>query len=145
VGNYTGTRNGKGQIWSYNLETGRWVELTDSDDGAYDPAWSPDGAWVAFTMREGSSHNLYIVPTDAELWEGTHPTPVQVTTDGNSRTPTWSPDATQLAYFSMRDGLFDVFAADFQLDSFGNPKLGPVSRLTENANIDGSSGLSWGP
>lgn len=145
VANFSGTRNGKGQIWSYNLENGRWTELTDSEDGAYDPAWSPDGAWIAFTMRRSTSHDIYVVPTDAELWEDTHPTPIRLTSDGKSRTPAWSPDSTRLAYLSMRDGPFDIYAADLEQDSLGNPKLGPLNRLTENVHVDGAGGLSWGP
>jgi TolB protein len=145
VANYTGTRNGKGQIWSFNLETSRWTEVTNASDGAYDPAWSPDGAWIAFTMRQGNSHNIYVVPADAELWEDEFPTPVQITSNGNSRTPVWSPDGTRLAYLEMRNSSFDIYSAELQLDTRGNPQLGPVARLTENAGIDGSSGISWGP
>ena len=145
VANYTGTRNGKGQIWSFNLETGRWTELTNVEDGAYDPAWSPDGSWIAFTMRRGSSHDIYLIPADAEQWEDEFPTPIKLTSNGTSRTPSWSPDGTRLAYLEMRDGAFDIFSAELQQSSLGNPILGPVSRLTENARIDGGSGLSWGP
>jgi TolB protein len=146
VANYSGTRNGKGQIWSLNLETGRWTELTDTDDGAYDPAWSPDGAWIAFTMRHGTSHDIYIVPTDAEMWEDDFPTPIQLTHDGKSRMPTWSPDSTQIAYISMRDGTFDIYAAPLEQNTIGDTILGtPLNRLTENANVDSAGGLSWGP
>src|SRR4051812_41224665 len=67
VANYV-TRNGKGQIWALDTVAGKWTELTDSEEGAYDPAWSPDGEWIAFTMRDGTANNIYVVPTNAEIW-----------------------------------------------------------------------------
>jgi TolB protein len=139
------TKGSVGQIWVLNLNTGRWLEITDVPDGAYDPAWSPDGNWIAFTMRQGNSHNIYVAPTDAEQWEGTHPVPIQITTDGASRSPAWSPGGERIAYISRRDDSFDIFSGEITSSSNGQPTLGPVQRLTEKAQIDATSGLSWGP
>jgi TolB protein len=143
VANYL-TRTGKGQVWSLDTATGKWTELTDSQDGAYDPAWSPDGQWIAFTMRSGTAHNIYVVPTDAQKWTGQYPTPVQLTTDGASRAPVWSPNGSYLAYLSLKDGAFDIYASVFQLDANENPSLPDVKKLTDKANADATSGLSWG-
>lgn len=139
------TKESKGQIWTLNLDTGRWLEVTDAPEGAYDPAWSPDGNWIAFTMRQGAAHNIYVVPTDTEQWEGDHPTPIQVTTDGASLAPAWSPDGTRIAYISRRDESFDIFSGEVVPSANGQPTLGTVQRLTEKANVDTTSGLSWGP
>jgi TolB protein len=143
VANYL-TRTGKGQIWALDTVSGKWTELTDSQDGAYDPAWSPSGDWIAFTMRTGTANNVYIVPTDAQKWTAAYPTPVQVTTDGASRAPAWSPDGSHLAYLSLKDGSFDVQAGTLQVDAQGNPSLSDVNKLTDKANADATSGLSWG-
>jgi len=142
VANYV-TRNGKGQIWALDTVAGKWTELTDSEEGAYDPAWSPDGEWIAFTMRDGTANNIYVVPTNAETWTGTYPTPVQLTTDGASRAPAWSPDGNYLAYLSLRDGSFDIYAGALQLNAGGNLTLAEVKKLTDKANADATSGLSW--
>lgn len=143
VANYL-TNNGKGQIWVLNFESGKWTELTNSNDGAYDPAWSPDGEWIAFTMREGTANNIYVVPTDASKWTEQHPTPIKLTTDGTSRAPAWSPDGQRLAYLTLKNANFDLHTADFATDQSGNPTLKNANQLTENANIDATSGLSWG-
>src|SRR5207247_2223942 len=114
----------------------KWTEVTNSKDGAYDPAWSPDGEWLAFTMREGNANNIYVVPADAEKWPDKYPTPIQLTTDNASRSPAWSPDGTQLAFISLKDAYFDLYTAQVVLDAAGNPALENAQRLTEKTNID---------
>jgi TolB protein len=134
-----------GQIWTLNLETGRWTELTDTENGAYDPAWSPDGQWIAFTMRQGVNHDVYVIPTDPTLWEEDQPTPVKLTNTGLSRSPVWSPDGSKLAYISLQGTQFDIFAGAFEVSTTGKPLLESPQQLTEHANVDATSGLSWGP
>jgi TolB protein len=145
VANYSGTDHGVGQIWVYNIATGHWTVVTDSKEGAYDPAWSPDGEWIAFTMRENGAHNIYVVPADAEKWTELVPTPIKLTEDGASRSPAWSPDGTKLAFISLQNTSFDLYVGAFAVDASDNPVLDQPQRLTENANIDAPSGLSWGP
>jgi TolB protein len=142
VANYV-SRNGTGQIWVLDLESGKWTEVTDAKDGAYDPAWSPDGEWIAFTMREGTANNIYVVPANAEKWESEYPTPIKLTTDGASRSPVWSPDGNRLAFIGLENTSFDLYAADVTLDTQVNPTLENIQRLTENGNLDAASGLSW--
>lgn len=142
VANYV-TGNGVGQVWALDVSSGKWTELTDSKDGAYDPAWSPDGEWLAFTMRQGATNNIYVVPTDAQKWTDKYPTPIQLTNDGASRAPAWSPDGNRLAFIGLKDASFDLYDAQVALDTQGNPTLANIERLTEKANIDAASGLSW--
>lgn len=143
VANYSGTDHNVGQIWIYNIETGHWTVVTDSKEGAYDPAWSPDGEWIAFTMREDGKHNIYIVPADPDKWTELTPTPVKLTDDGNSRSPAWSPDGSKLAYITLKGTSFDLYVGAFAVDASDNPVLDQAQQLTDNANIDAPSGLSW--
>ena len=137
--------NGRvGQIWSYNISTETWAALTNAKDGAYDPAWSPDGQWIAFAMREGTATNIYVINTDATTWTGDYPTPIQLTTDSASRSPAWSPDGSKLAYVTLKDVSFDLYASGFVLDANNTPTINSPQRLTDNATINAPSGLSWG-
>ncbi len=91
-----------GQIWVYNTINDKWTALTDFKEGAYDPAWSPDGQWIAFAMREGGKTNIYVVSSDTTTWTDEYPTTTQVTFDGASRSPAWSPDSTKIAYLGLQ-------------------------------------------
>lgn len=146
VANYVDTKDGIGQIWVLNLDAGKWTPITESKGGAYDPAWSPDGEWIAFTMREGAAHNIYIAPTDPQKWTAQVPTTYKLTTDGESRTPAWSPDGFKLAYISLKDGSFDLYSAKFSpgSSSSGQPTITDIQKLTDKANIDATGGLTWG-
>ena len=145
VANYSGTDHSVGQIWVYNIATQRWIPVTNSKEGAYDPAWSPDGEWIAFAMRENGTLNIYVVPADAQKWTETFPTPIKLTEDGSSRSPAWSPDGSKLAYIGLNGTSFDLYASAFAIAANGDPVLDQAQQLTENANIDAPSGLSWGP
>lgn len=46
-----GTRDGETQIWVRWMETGQTTPLTRLTDSPEAMAWSPDGRWIAFTMR----------------------------------------------------------------------------------------------
>ncbi len=138
------TDGATGQIWVYNTTTGRWLALTDAKEGAYDPTWSPDGQWIAFAMREGGKTDIYVVDTDQQTWTGEYPTPIQITINGAARSPAWSPDGTKLAYLNLQSTSFDLYGGGFRLDADGVPGLNSTQKLTDNANIDAPSGLTWG-
>ncbi len=78
-----------------------------------DPAVSPDGKWVAFSVQtvdlaaNSKPSQIWIVPL-----EGGAP-PRQITHDGetNSR-PRWSPDSRRIAYISSRAGSSQIWLMD---------------------------------
>jgi TolB protein len=70
--------------------------------GAFNPEWSPDGQWIAYSSL-GSDANLWIIPSAGG-------TPRQITTHPGADTePTWSPDGRKLAFVSDRSGNQDIW------------------------------------
>jgi TolB protein len=113
--------------------------LTGTPGGALDPAWSPDGAWLAYAAHEGLATEVHVVRPDGSGDQG-------LTQDGLLvRSPAWSPDGRHLAYLSSRTGYFEVWVVDLQADASGNWTVSRARQLTQDLHVDAASGLSWGP
>jgi serine/threonine-protein kinase len=81
-----------GDIWSLDVESGAETMLVDD---AFDPAYSPDGAQLAFDAERGGPLRIWL--TDASGHN-----PRQVTSDSSEAIvhtePRWSPDGSRLAF-----------------------------------------------
>jgi hypothetical protein len=92
------------KIVRVDLPTGEQRIVTEG----YDPAWSPDGRWIAFTRlgRDGerSLYRLLIARADGsgervlftnrEGWFAN----METRTNGSPRTPLWSPDGQRIVF-----------------------------------------------
>src|SRR6266702_3696133 len=116
---------GATNIYMMNADGTEVVNLTNNP--GFFPAWSPDGAKIAFESGRDGNQDIYVMNAD-----GTG----QVNLTHNlaiDESPAWSPDGTKIAFVSTRAGNFDVYV----MNSDGSS----VTRLTNN------SGLSpaWSP
>lgn len=111
--------------------------ISEHPRGAMDPAWSPDGNWIAYAAREGRGTDLFVMRPDGSGRQ-------RLTSNGFARSPEWSPDGKSLAYLSSESGSFEVWAMD--LTAVGDSlQVGEPRQLTRDLNLDATSGLSWGP
>ncbi len=63
------------------------------------PAWSPDGAWIAFASVEDGDGGIWLMRAD-----GTDLRPLAVTDTDEPSAPAWSPDGTRIAYVRTSGG-----------------------------------------
>ena len=106
-----------------------------------EPAVSPNGKWVAFSVGEVSlaenknTPHLWIVSINGGDER-------QITKGSGESRPQWSPDGKLLSYLSSQDGESQVWAIDFDPDS-GQPGAEPGKKLTNIAT--GADGQIWSP
>jgi TolB protein len=112
--------------------------LTTMPGGALDPAFSPDGTWLAFAGHDGPALEIYAMQPSGS-------SPVRLTAEGMlARSPVWSPDGQHIAYLSNKTGYFELYEIDVTADASGNLIASAPRQLTKALQVDAASGLSWG-
>lgn len=135
--------NSRPQIQLLNVDARKWAQLTNAlPEGTYDPTFSPDSRYVAFTGRPAFRVNdIYIGAAN-----GQNP-PQKVTDNGVARTPVFSPDGRKLAFLSnIEGGQFAIYVMDviFPTDINSPVVFGKPDKVFNGMEwIDARSGLSW--
>ncbi len=88
---------GRTQIISTDVSTGARQKITNNRLGAYEPAWSPTANRIAFGSWDSGNEDIYTMDPDGS-------NVIQITTNGSQdRYPSWSPNGSQIVYWSSRD------------------------------------------
>jgi Tol biopolymer transport system component len=85
-------------IYVMNADGTERVNLTNREAKDMDPAWSPDGEWIAFLSRSQGTTDIHHVRPDGSGLSSLTAFPAQL----YSR-PIWSPDGTKIAFTSNRE------------------------------------------
>jgi hypothetical protein len=102
LGFVTGDAEGQTVIWQLDAQGGEATALFPGRD----PAWSPDGARLAYAASPEGVSQVFAVAIDGGA-------PLQVTAEEvYAGQPCWSPDGTRLAYVVEREGNLDIWVAD---------------------------------
>jgi TolB protein len=98
---FTSGRSGTPQIYTMDADGGSLTRVTNGIGEAYNPAWQPDGAHIAFAWTQGyapGNLNIFIIDVaggnSVQLTHG----------EGKNENPTWAPDGVHLAFSSTRSG-----------------------------------------
>jgi serine/threonine protein kinase/Tol biopolymer transport system component len=138
---FASTRLGLPQLFLVNMDGTDLLQITDMEQGACQPSWSPDGSQLVFispcagrgefyeTIYNESS--LYIINADGSGLKQLTQSP------GSDFDPAWSPDGERIAFTSVRDGFRQIYTLDVNsLD---------VTLLTNTENTIESSQPAWSP
>ena len=80
--------------------------LTVVPGSDFDPDWSPDGKWIAFTSLRDDRKEIYLLAVDS----GAVVRLTNSTGDIENTQPAWSPFGNQIAYTVKRFGAYQVWA-----------------------------------
>jgi Tol biopolymer transport system component len=111
-----------GDVWSVDLGSGREAPLVSN---AFGPAWSPDGARLAFDASWAGPRRIWIS-------DGAGRNPRQLTSDSSEAVihagPRWSPDGRRLVFRRIDKTDSDIMTAEVASDA--------TTRVTHDASID---------
>lgn len=131
------TGNRATQVFLVNIGSGAYRALTSEANGAYDPAWSPDGQWLTYAARQakGTETNLYLIRPDGTGKQ-------RLTEGGRDRGAGWSRDGDQIAFARQFDNGFALFMIELSAQG-GTISAGKPIRLGNFNDVDPASGVSW--
>jgi TolB protein len=98
--------SGAANLWLLDLTTKKYKQLTSGQSGNFRPAWSPDGAWIAFSSDRDATPGLY--PGQWEMLQSTgiylvHPDGTGLRrltkTGGVAGSPAWSADGKRVLFY----------------------------------------------
>ncbi|RPJ28880.1 MAG: serine/threonine-protein kinase [Chloroflexi bacterium] len=129
------------QLYLVNMDGTDLKQLTDMQEGACQPSWSPDGRQLVFTspcLGRGEFYetlynesSLYVINFDGTGLSQLTQSP------GSDFDPDWSPDGTRIAFTSVRDGFRQIYLLDIESRA--------VTLLTNTTDAVESSQPTWSP
>lgn len=92
-------RSGLPQIYQMSLEGTDVHRLSAGTGEATNPAWSPDGAHIAFAWTKGfepGNYNIFVMDVSSQQ------TTQLTANEGRNENPSWAPDGAHIIYASKR-------------------------------------------
>lgn len=112
----------RGYIWSVPAGGGTARQVTSGAGYHSQPAWSPDGRYLAYVVDENRNLELWLRDVQADTARRlTRHSQVDVV-------PRWSSDGDRILFTSSRTGNFDLWVLD--------PTDGTKERLTHHPSLD---------
>ncbi len=114
-------------LYVLDMLNGKPVQLTSGAMRAYQPAWSPDGKWIAYVSWTSEGGQLWKIPASGG-------TPQQLSKSlGVYSNPAWSPDGTRIAL--LRGNAYDRENSAFDGGQTGNADLIWISADGGDSNL----------
>lgn len=99
--------NNNSDIFAVNLQ-GQVRQITDTAGCEYEPAWSPDGKWIAYSATNRDVTTIDSVAEDTHVWVATPggDRRIELTEelDRRARSPRWSADSRSIFFLAGEHG-----------------------------------------
>ena len=132
-----------------SLRSGARVYLSPDSARNFEPAFSPDGRFVAFLRAGSASDDLYVMTLAASFSREPRPAPSDAALllqAGIVSQPVWAPDGSAIAFLMLVNGSFDLFILPVAGTADGAiHATGPAKAVTHGSFLDADSRLAWSP
>ena len=100
----------------FAVDTGGQVrQITDTKGCEYDPSWSPDGKWIAYSATKRDVTTIDSVAEDTHIWviqaSGGGGREIGAELDRRARSPQWSPDSRAVFFLGGEKGYTTIYRA----------------------------------
>lgn len=114
---FVSTRTGSPQVYTMSADGSNVSQVTNEQDGACQPDWSPDGLKIVYISPcrqkqdtyQGSSLYIMEISTQAR-------TALPASLGGDFE-PAWSPDGKRIAFTSLRDGYMEIYMINIETNT----------------------------
>ena len=124
---YTSYKDGNPDLWFLDFETGHSKIFSNEQGLNIAGGFSPDGSKLLMTLSRGKSPNLYLKEVS-----GSAPAERLTNHFGADSTPTFSPDARQVAFISDRSGNPQIHVLDI-----------PTKKITRLTSLNWCDAPAW--
>ena len=108
-------------LWSAPLAGGPAHRLTHDPGAVTTPLFSPDGKWIAFTLRRGGLHDVFIIPS-----AGGEPRRLTYEASRSAEgamVVAWTPDSQRVIFLSHRATPVEALMRAFAVPATGGPAV----------------------
>jgi len=107
--------NNNSDIFAVNL-SGQVRQITATRGCEYEPTWSPDGKWIAYTATKRDVTTIDSVAEDTHVWvisaSGSNSRELTGAQDRRARDPRWTHDGNSVLYLAGDRGSTTIYRVD---------------------------------
>jgi WD40 repeat protein len=121
---FSSDRTGIANLYAYDTQDGRVMQVTSVLTGAFQPDVSPDGRWIAFQYYRADGYHVARIPFDPATWRPAPPVRDEARAAGAQPDPARAVDGPSHRYWAARSVLPTSWQPTFYSSSDFGTALG---------------------